>query len=100
MGKPIAPPSKKSVRIIVQLNDRWRVVDAPPNWPPQWILQRKKGAASRKRTGWVGEAFCITREALERNIREHCGPVDPIAMATIDALPARQQRQKSSGHNG
>ena len=87
MNKPISPPSKKSVRIIAQLNDRWRVVEAPPQWPPQWILQRLESRARAKSDGWVGEAYCTTRKALARNIREHCGPLYPIAMATIDALP-------------
>ena len=62
MTKPIAPPSKKSLRIIVHLNDRWRVADGPPHWYPQWILEQRYGAPGPKSSGWRGNAFCTDRE--------------------------------------
>jgi len=89
INKPIAPPSKRSVRLIVQLNDRWRVVDSPPHWHPEWILQRKKGSAGAKSSGWEGSAYCTDRESLLRNIRERCGDVDPTELAIIESLPEK-----------
>ena len=89
MNKPISPPSKKSIRIIVQLNDRWRVVESPPQWPPQWILQRRQRGCGPKGTGWEGKAYCTSRAALFRNIREHCGEVHPCAASAILGLPER-----------
>ena len=83
-----APLSKNTVRIIFQLNDRWRVVDAPPRWYPQWILQRKERSPSGNRDGWEGRAFCTTRKALARNIHEYCGKVHPEATAVLEALQA------------
>ncbi len=87
-----APLSKKTVRIIVQLNDRWRAIEAPPRWYPQWILQRKKGSASARNDGWVGRAYCTTHKALIRNIQEHCGEVDLDRLSMIVALPETMTR--------
>jgi hypothetical protein len=76
-------------RVIAQLNERWRVVDAQPCSYPQWNLQRKKGSSSACERAWVGSAYCVTKAALSRNIHERCGPVDTDAMAAIDALPEK-----------
>ena len=69
--------------LVVQLNDRWRVIDEPI----QWILQVRKGRPSTRSSGWRGEHFCRQRTSLLRCIREYCGDVDPAAVATIDVLP-------------
>ena len=61
----------------IRLNDRWRVtVD-----PLQWRLEH----LSRSR--WDGSAYCVTRDALLRNIRERCGPVSADALGLIESLP-------------
>lgn len=75
--------SKQSTYLVVQLNDRWRVVDETI----QWILEVRKGRPSAKATGWRGEHFCRQRTSLLRCIREYCGDVDPKALAVIEALP-------------
>jgi len=72
-----APP------LTVVLNDRWRLKDDPL----QWILQVRKGGIRSKASGWVGKAFCSTRTALLRNIRDLCGPVDPDALRVLNGLP-------------
>ena len=74
--------------LVVQLNDRWRVIDESI----QWILQYRRrkvcaGAKSSKNKAWEGRRFCRTRPALLRDIRENCGEVDPDALATIEELP-------------
>jgi hypothetical protein len=62
----------------IAVNASWRVeFDSL-----QWILARRQGAK------WNPSAYCCTREALLRNIRERCGPVHPDALARVRALPA------------
>ena len=46
--------------VIVQINDRWRVVTCRAGI--QWILQRRRGDR------WAGYWFCRTREALIRGV--------------------------------
>ncbi len=78
--------------ITAALDDRWRVIEAPPRWYPQWILQRKVRGPSGNRDGWEGRAFCTTRKALARNIREFCGEVDLDRLSMIAALPETMTR--------
>ena len=80
LSLPLAHPSD---RLLIQLNDDWRVVDDDL----QYILQRRKGKARSKATGWRGRSFCRTREALLRCIREYCGPVSESALQQVQALP-------------
>ena len=61
----------------VVLNDRWRCVYDPA----QWILEHRISTKD-----WRGSAFCWTRDALIRNIRERCGQVDPDALKQIENL--------------
>lgn len=95
-----APAHSPSELFPIVLNDRWRVVDAPPHWHPQWILQRKEARARARSDGWVGNAYCTTRTALARNISERCGDVDPAAMAVIEALPERHPRVSGRQQKG
>jgi hypothetical protein len=78
-----SPVAHHSNRLLIPLSPEWRVVDDHI----QYILQRRKGNARSKSTGWVGRSFCRTREALLRCIREHCGPVDAGALNQVQALP-------------
>lgn len=73
---------------IARLNNRWRVVHDPL----QWILQVRRGRKTTKATGWKGRRFCQWRRTLIRDIGELCGPVDPDALAIIQALPDRYGR--------
>jgi hypothetical protein len=79
----ISPPAqaRKSLqprlKFPIRLNERWRVAFDEL----QWLLQR------RKATGWENRSYCVTRSALERCIREYCGPVDADALTKIRALP-------------
>jgi hypothetical protein len=66
-----------STGLAIALNDRWSVTDDPL----QWILQCRRGDQ------WHARSFCRTRSALQRCIREYCGPVDAVARLQIDALP-------------
>jgi hypothetical protein len=76
---PAHPPD----RLVVQLNERWRVIDDPL----QWILQRKKGNSRTKNTGWSCRFFCLSRDGLLQSVREYCGEIDPDARAKLRALP-------------
>ena len=79
----LSAPAHPLNTLVAQLNERWRVVDDPL----QWILQKRKGTPSKKKSGWQGNAFCRTRKALLRNIRERCGEIHPKTLAEIEALP-------------
>ena len=68
-------------RVVVQLNDKWRVVVCRSGI--QWILQRRKGDGG----GWAGRSFCRTGEAIKRVSRQHAGAIDAAALAVLDALP-------------
>ena len=76
-------PAHPSNRLLAQLNTNWRAVDDPL----QWILQRRKGNPRKKNSGWRNRSFCRTRDALLRCVREHCGEIDPEALATLKELP-------------
>jgi len=76
-------PAHPSNRLLAQLNTNWRVVDDPL----QWILQRRKGNPRKKNSGWRSRSLCRTRDALLRCVREHCGEIDPEALATLKELP-------------
>jgi hypothetical protein len=78
---PLALPSKP---LVAQLNVHWRIIDDPD----QWILQRRRGNARSKNSGWRGRSFCRTREALLRCVREHCGEVASDALAVLQSLPS------------
>jgi hypothetical protein len=85
-----ATPKKHGWRqpdIIANLNAKWRVVDDPI----QWILQVRKGRKGKRTTGYRGRSYCLSRTALLRCIREYCGPVEPNALALIEALPERHK---------
>jgi hypothetical protein len=79
-ASPLAHPSD---RLLIQLSPTWRVVDDDL----QFILEHRKGTARFKATGWRARAFCRTREALLRCIREYCRPVDEESLQQVRALP-------------
>jgi len=79
----LTAPAHPSPHLVGQLNEQWRVVDDPL----QWILQKRKGKARNKSSGWQGRSFCRTREALLRCIREYCGDVAAENLDTICVLP-------------
>jgi len=80
---PFDSPAHLSNRLVASLNHNWRLLDDQL----QWRLQRKKGNSRRKNSGWQDRSFCTTREALLRCVRERCGEVDPLSIATLSALP-------------
>jgi hypothetical protein len=84
-GKASVPPAaaKNEPSVIAALSKRWRVVDDPL----QWILERRSTESGTKSTGWRARSFCMSRAALLRCIREHCGPVDVDSLAVVTRLP-------------
>jgi hypothetical protein len=70
--------------VLIQLNDHWRIVEDDL----QYIVERRKGKARSKASGWRPRLFCRQRKTLLRCIREHCGEVNPLAMEQVRALPA------------
>jgi hypothetical protein len=64
--------------VIVQLNQRWRVVAHDGT---QWILERLH------ENDWRARSHCRTRYALERCVQAHAGDVDPGALAILNKLP-------------
>ncbi len=78
--KRLAHPSNP---LVAQLNDRWRVVDDPP----QWTLQKRKGNPRNKNSGWSHRSHCRTKEGLLQCVREYCSNVDPSALSKLASLP-------------
>jgi len=73
----------------IRLNDRWRVrLDDPL----QWVLEVCRSRLDHYAPRYQANAFCATRMALIRNIRERCGEVEPGAMARVLSLPESKGR--------
>jgi hypothetical protein len=73
------PPLTPSVGLVLQLNDRWRVATDEL----QWMLQQR----GLKKDVFISRSWCRTREGLLQCVKEHCGEIDPVAQATLKALP-------------
>ncbi len=71
----------------VRLNEHWRLIECRD--AVQWVLQRRHGPERAAGARWEGRAYCRTREALVRCCRAYCGPIDPDAVAALEALPER-----------
>jgi hypothetical protein len=70
--------------VIATLTPLFRVILCKDNL--QWILQRRDGErAGRPR--WKGVGFFREREALLRESRRNCGPLDDAQIAPLLALP-------------
>jgi hypothetical protein len=95
--------------MLIQLNDRWRVIDSDDR-PPygQWMLQRLDSG------DWKPKSFCQTRKALLVAINEkivradkfYAGAkamaVDPLALDAVKNLPERfpQRDSPTVGYTG
>ena len=72
----------------VVLNDRWRVVDDPLQRVLQYRDREIRHSVENENPkAWAGKHYCRTSTALKRCIGEHCGEVDPQALAFIDTWP-------------
>jgi hypothetical protein len=80
-----AAAAEKGVRLILRLNDGWRLAH---DESLQWILQRRMSKPG-KPAKWGGRRFHVERDPLLRSIRELCGPVDESAVETIRDWPRR-----------
>lgn len=74
------PPSSPK---IVDLNNRWRVIDEDR----QWILQKRKGRPTKKSSGYRSIKFHRSREGLHCSVRELCGAIGPDAQDLIGRFP-------------
>jgi hypothetical protein len=61
----------------IRLNETWQVAYDDL----QWKLQHRRGDR------WHDRSFCCTQAALIRNVREHCGEVDPHELNVLSQLP-------------
>jgi hypothetical protein len=65
----------------------------------QWIVQTRKGTASRKSSGWRSRHFCRSRTGLQLALRRLLGrnsvPADVVVM--IEALPEWHHQWWSGG---
>lgn len=71
----------------IALNASWRIVVVPPSAKLRsraWSLQHLAPDGT-----WQGKGLVRTSEALRGLVKAHAGPVDPLAAAIIEALPAR-----------
>lgn len=88
-----SPAAHPSDRLLIHLNAGWRVVDDDR----QYVIQRRRGRARSRATGWIGRSFCRTREALWRCIRRYCGDLEPEAIAAIESLPLAKESAVPAG---
>ncbi len=80
--------SERHTSPTILLNDRWRVIDDPLQWLVQYRQNnRRRSDGSVDPRSWQGKRFCRTRTALQRDISENCGEVDPMAVAVIEQWP-------------
>ena len=84
----------RSSKIVAVLSDRWRVIDAPADWEPQWLLQRREGRSRARSDGWAARSYCVTRASLQRCVREYCGEVSEAGLRAIEALPEKHPRRR------
>lgn len=77
--------SDNPVAFPIVLNDRWRVTDDPL----QWILRTPQGKTRSGAPKYRGQRFHRSRRSLIQSIAELCGPVDPNALAQVEALPEK-----------
>jgi hypothetical protein len=81
-------PESSDDRPAIHLNARWRVIVCRDG--VQWVLQfrnRRSDQETVARDDWRGRSYCRTRDALIRCCDAYCGPIDPVALATLEALP-------------
>jgi hypothetical protein len=78
-----SPAAHRPDRLLIQLSSEWRVVEDDL----QYVLERRKGKARSKATGWGRRSYCRTRLALLRCIREYCGRVSEAALHRVIELP-------------
>ncbi len=78
--------------VVAVLSDRWRVIDAPAGWAPQWVLQQRVRRPTATKDGWTARSYCTSRIALQRCVREYCREVDAVAKGIIEALPEKHPR--------
>ena len=72
--------------VLVQLNDRWRVVDDPLQWILQCRFQCRDGTVQ-----WNAKSFPTTRKVLLRAIHERGIEADPEAIAYIETWPEKHR---------
>jgi hypothetical protein len=71
-----ACPSSDAV-FPIQINSHWRVEFDNA----QWILSRLLAGQ------WRARSFCVCKQALLRNVREHIGSIASEAVITLNSLP-------------
>jgi hypothetical protein len=87
---PVAHPSD---RLLIQLNDDWRVVDDDR----QYVIQRRRGHARSRATGWIGRCLSDSRSTLA--LHSQCGDLEPEAIAAIESLPLAKEKRRPGRQN-
>ena len=85
-------PESSDARPHIRLNPQWRIIADRDG--QQRILQFRNSAATAS-ADWRGCSYCSTRDALLRCCDHHCGPIDPVARASLEALPERIEESVS-----
>jgi hypothetical protein len=71
--------------IVAQLNDRWRVIACKDGI--QWVLQVGKPTKTGPSKDWRGREYFRRRKSLICACATSAGPIDPSALAILQALP-------------
>jgi hypothetical protein len=72
------------IKIIVRLNDSWRVIVCKDNI--QWVLQRRDAGRSGS-PRWRGVSYHCELKALIRVSRTRAKKLEVTALAQLEALP-------------
>ncbi len=80
-------------RFLLQISHNWRVAEDGLQWVLQSCMHIERYSGNRDDPrNWRGRAFCRTRAALLRCVREHVKLEDDENPALIEAAIARIER--------
>ena len=80
-------------RLVLQISREWRIGEDELQWMLQRCMNAKRHVDKRDDArNWNGRAFCRTRKALLRCIREYVSLEDDEDQGLIEAAIARVER--------
>lgn len=85
-SKPLREESDRYPRVVVQLNETWRVIVCRDQI--QWILQKRSGI-DKGEPRWRSLSYCCERSALVRCMRDRNITPTMEAQWRISSLPLR-----------
>ena len=59
------------------------------SWRDRNSGERRERTETARGTGYEGKSYCTQRRTLLRDIGDYCGPINPVALRMVAALPER-----------